>query len=581
VASVVVYREPQIVQQPLPANSALFAGQKITFTIKASAAIPVNYYWRFNGTNIPGATAVSYSLNNLQLTNTGSYSCFVSNAYGSVTSGVAALTVVASNYPYAQFVINDRPISYWRLDETSGIIAHDYISTNNGVYNNTLLNQTGNNLVDTHKAARFGPSINSYVGGIPLDFGTTNYTSNTNGQFSVECWVNGGAQTTDAGIITTGTGAGGEQFNLDCGGGSHAFRFFVRDNGGSAQLASGNVVPNSQWHHLVGVCNQSNGIVSLYVDGVLNATGTIGTNAGILDSTRPVTFGSRQSGSGNFDNQFVGSMEEVAIYRYSLNAAQVQAHYAAATNRAPIFAANPFSKPNANATQAYSSSISGSATDPNGDVVTYGKVGGPAWLSVAGNGFISGFPSNANANTNVFIVSARDASGLSNTASLYIYVNGVPGFVTDPFTSTTVTVGQSYSANIASQATDPNPTDVLNFSKVSGPSWLTVNNSGALSGTPLDSDVGTNSFVVSVADFVGLTGTATMTIAVAPQIAASLSLQGGNLLLNWSGGVGPYEVQMTTDLSSTNWTTIATSLATPTLLVTPTNEAAFYRIVGE
>jgi len=60
---------------------------------------------------------------------------------------------------------------------------------------------------------RFGTvSQNSCVANVPLDFAT-----NGNAQFSLEAWVNGGPQTTDAGIITKGTGAGGEQFNLDCG----------------------------------------------------------------------------------------------------------------------------------------------------------------------------------------------------------------------------------------------------------------------------------------------------------------------------------------------------------------------------
>ncbi len=490
--SVVVYREPQIVQQPLPANSALFVGQKITFAIKVNAATPLAYNWQLNGTNIPGALASTYSINNVQLAQAGNYTCLISNPYGSVTSSPAILAVVATNYPYAQLVINDHPVGYWRLDEASGNVAHDYFSTNNGAYNNALLNQPGNGLVDTHKVARFGvlASMNSYVGGIPLDFGTTNYTANTNGEFSIECWVNGGSQTTDAGIMTKGTGGGGEQFNLDCGsGGGHAFRFFVRQYDGTACLANGSVAPNGQWHHLVGVCDQTNGTVSLYIDGQLNASTTIGASAGILNSVQPVAFGSRQSGSGNFDDQFIGSLQDVAIYRYALSASQIQAHYAAAANRAPVFTNNPLIAAVASATQAYSASIAGSAVDPNGDAVVYGKVSGPAWLFVAG--------------------------------------------------------------------------------------------SGQLSGIPLTGDVGTNTFIVSVSDPAGLSSTATMLINVAAPIAASMALQGPNLQLNWTGGVGPYEVQMSTNLDGTHWTTIVTGLATPTLVVAPTNDTAFYRIIGQ
>ncbi len=358
----------------------------------------------------------------------------------------------------------------------------------------------------------------------------------------------------------------------------------MRDNGGGAHLANSTVMPNNQWHHLVGVCDEANGFVVLYVDGVSNASSTIGATSGILDSTNQVTFGSRQSGVGtSFNNQFLGSMEEVAIYNYPLSAAQVLSHYLAATNRAPVFVVNPIFKPGANAGQFYSSSIDTNATDPNGDTITYAKVSGPAWLTVAAGGSLSGTPSNSDANTNTFVVSARDAGGLSNTASLFIYVNGAPSFLSDPFTNAPVVAGQSYTASLASQASDPNPGDILSFGKVSGPAWLAVSTNGDLTGMPLSADVGTNSFVVMVADPGGLTGSATMTIVVisAPAIASGIAVQGTDVVLSWSGGIGPFQVQMNPDLTTTNWQTIATNLNLPTLLVPLTNDAAFYRIVGQ
>src|SRR5581483_1895168 len=98
------------------------------------------------------------------------------------------------------------------------------------------------------------------------DFAATN-----NGTFSVEVWAKGAAQTTDAGILTKGTGAGGEQVNLDTGSSaSHFFRFFARDASGGAHLANGTRGPDGNWHNLVGVCNESAGQVILYVDGVSN-----------------------------------------------------------------------------------------------------------------------------------------------------------------------------------------------------------------------------------------------------------------------------------------------------------------------
>src|SRR5262249_25541454 len=150
-------------------------------------------------------------------------------------------------------VLADNPIGYWRLDETSGSVARDYFGASSGSYTNALLGQAGNTNLDPHTAVKFGSvsNANSYVGGVPIGFAAANYAN-----FPEECWANGGAQTSDCGIITLGTD-GSEQFNLDCGAAGHAFRFFVRDAASEPHLANGNVVPNNAWHHLVGVCDQS------------------------------------------------------------------------------------------------------------------------------------------------------------------------------------------------------------------------------------------------------------------------------------------------------------------------------------
>lgn len=250
-------------------------------------------------------------------------------------------------------------------------------------------------------------------------------------------------------------------------------------------------------------------------------------------------------------------------------------------NWPPAFNLNPLTLASANASNAYSGTIATNASDLNGDALTFAKVGGPAWLNVASNGSLSGTPANSDANTNTFTVSVTDTGGLSNTATLYIYVNGAPSFTVNPFTMPPVVVGQNYSGTVATNATDPNPPDVLTFAGVSGPAWLTVAPNGALSGTPQSTDVGTNTFLVSVTDPAGLSNTATMTITVAAApIVSILSLQGGNLWLNWSGGVAPYQVQYSTDLVYGAWQDLDT-ISSNSLSIAPTNNVMFYRIVGQ
>jgi len=489
-SSIATLRAPVIVQQPTPTNVSIFAGATTNLSVIANAASPVNYFWRLNGNVIPTATNPTLPLPNLQVTNSGNYTVVVSNAFGAVTSSIALLTVAPTpSYPLGQAIVADHPLGYWRLDETSGTVAHDYVAGNNGIYSKVLLGQPGDKLVGTNKAARFGflATTDSCVSNVPIDFATTG-----NAVFSVEVWANGGAQTTDAGLITKGYGSGGEQFNLDCGGGGHAFRFFVRDAGGGVHAATSSVVPNSQWHHLVGVCDQINGHVYLYVDGVNVASSTIAVNTGLLSSSLPVTIGARQSGPATAnDFQFIGYLEEVAIYKSALNASQVTAHYVAATNRAPTFVSNPFAAPDANAGQSYAQTLAPLASDPNGDTTTFAKVSGPAWLGVSANGF--------------------------------------------------------------------------------------------LGGTPASSDTGTNIFVVSVTDPGGLSSSATMNLSVvaAPPIVVSAFLDGTNLMLNWSGGIAPYQVQQATDLGNLVWENLGAPGNANNMSVPATNGAAFYRVQGQ
>jgi hypothetical protein len=409
----------------------VFSGASNTWTFAASAALPVTYYWSLNGNLIASSSNPNLTLFNLQTSNSGSYSVVVSNVYGTATSSPVLLTVSpAPSYPLGQSILVDHPVGYWRLDELGGTVAHDYIGGKNGIYTSKVaLGQTGYNLIDTHYAARFGvlAASNSCVTNIQVDFATSG-----NATFSVEAWVNGGTQTTDAGIITKGYGSGGEQFNLDCGGSGHAFRFFVRDAAGGVHAATSSVVPNNQWHHLVGVCDQLFGRVYLYVDGARVASGNIATNIGLLTSTLPAAIGARQSSAASqFDFQFVGYMEEVAIYKYALNSNQVTAHFVAATNRAPTFVSNPFTAPNDTAGLAYTVSIANYGIDPNGDNMTFTKLSGPAWLNIAPNGNCNGTPFSPDVGTNAFLVRVSDPGGLSSTATMNLIVDPAAPIIVD------------------------------------------------------------------------------------------------------------------------------------------------------
>jgi hypothetical protein len=185
---------------------------------------------------------------------------------------------------------------------------------------------------------------------------------------------------------------------------------------------------------------------------------------------------------------------------------------------APAFSSASLVKADATQNSAYSSSLAADASDPNpGDTLSFSKIAGPAWLTVASNGSLSGTPGQAHLGTNVFTVRVTDSTGQFAQAQLSIAVtdvNDAPVFTADPIAGSSATEDAAYSGSIAASATDPDAGDTLTFTKTSGPAWLAVAANGSLFGTPGNGDVGPNSFTVRVTDAAGLFDEATLSITV-------------------------------------------------------------------
>ena len=82
--------------------------------------------------------------------------------------------------------------------------------------------------------------------------------------------------------------------------------------------------------------------------------------------------------------------------------------------------------------------------------------------------------------------------------------NTQPLFSSDPIGKSPATSGLAYAGTLADDASDPGGKP-LTFSMVSGsgPGWLSVATNGVLSGTPLSTDVGLNSWLVRITNGVG------------------------------------------------------------------------------
>jgi VCBS repeat-containing protein len=104
----------RITQQPI--SQSVLANSSVTFALTASGRAPLTYQWRFNGNVVPGATAPSLDLTNVDASRAGAYFAIVSNASGSVTSIVATLEVkvpvTITQQPQGQIVLQGTNVAF-------------------------------------------------------------------------------------------------------------------------------------------------------------------------------------------------------------------------------------------------------------------------------------------------------------------------------------------------------------------------------------------------------------------------------------------------------------------------------------
>jgi hypothetical protein len=168
-------------------------------------------------------------------------------------------------------------------------------------------------------------------------------------------------------------------------------------------------------------------------------------------------------------------------------------------NVAPTISGSPAGS--VQATQAYS--FTPSASDPDGDRLTYSIVNRPTWATFStSSGRLSGTPSSAHvgAYSNI-VISVSDGSASASLSAFSIDVaaaaNSTPTISGAPPTSVEAGVAYAFQPS-ANDAND----DPLGFTIQNRPSWATFNTStGRLSGTPTSAHVGTFSgIVISVSD---------------------------------------------------------------------------------
>lgn len=82
-----------------PQSQSIAAGQSLSLSATALGAPSLSYQWYKNGAPISQATASSYVVPSIQLSDAGTYSVRVQNGYGYTISGEAIISVYSANAP--------------------------------------------------------------------------------------------------------------------------------------------------------------------------------------------------------------------------------------------------------------------------------------------------------------------------------------------------------------------------------------------------------------------------------------------------------------------------------------------------
>ena len=485
IVSITVFGPPVFTNQlPITYNSVLntnfltlYAGANPNFSLAGVGAQPITYYWFTNGVYDGAQNNNNLTLANVRIGTLNVYSV-ASNAVGMATSAVWTASVIAdptnsSNglAPYPQQVLAGNPVGYWRLNEGNdnnngddGYVALDYASGNDGLYTNMILGESAGYSPTTDPSdlaaifAGFGsiPAFNSLAGQIRgVDFAATN---GANGEFTVEAWANGvsGGEPQILGGPLAAKGIFGvdDQFNLGIDTTLTHYRFYMRSANGTVYVVgSANLLPlDNRWHHFVGVCDETNGLLSLYGDGRLLATTSVPTNSGVYEDPEPMTIGAGTSDGINYSNQFNGYINDVAVYNYAMSASQVASNFTA-IGVEPLFV----QPPPATVSLTAGGTLSIPATAIGSDPLNY------TWADVSGGtnvatGSTNGLPLNASLtvsnvpgvwNNDQLKLTVNNTYGSTNFLVTVIVNTNAPQIALNLPSPVTIVSGQSYLYSIA------------------------------------------------------------------------------------------------------------------------------------
>jgi hypothetical protein len=306
----------------------------------ASAGIAANYSLSGGvavNTATPSGTSVLLAVGGL--TTGESYTLTavgVKDPYGNITGPGTSATFVANVVTYADVILADGPVMFYRFEEATGQKTKNYGTA--GVAADGLW-MTGNGEDDSVPV-----NVNPGTGPRPgefLGFGTDNRSGKFTGQegllwvnaqlqllnnlsaFSLEYWVKPKNRASDPAAFGNRIGIVGQNDAIEYGFINPSTIQIWTPGGGSLDTTYS--FPDETWHHVATIADGRT--IKNYFDGkFINQVSATTANYG--SSTYNVHVG----GGGAFDatgNHFTGEIDEVAIFQKAIPAERIAAHYKA------------------------------------------------------------------------------------------------------------------------------------------------------------------------------------------------------------------------------------------------------------
>jgi hypothetical protein len=478
-----------------PASVTSYVGSAATFNASVVGQPALGFQWTHNGNNITGAISSTLTLTNLQSTNSGVYTLWATNGFGSA-SGAVTLAVVDPP-PYYSQVVGAGPVAYWRLNETAGETAFDSVGGYNGTNNGSLvLGVKGPTppsfpgFESSHTAYQFDGATTR------IDLPGLNLNTNT---VTITAWVNlNGTQKPAPGIFSwQGAGNAGAQF------------LFGNTNNTLSAYWNGNlftstlVAPTNQWTFVALVVSPTNTVIYMATNSTLATWTSAATNdAAAFDS--PSVIGAGLSGN------FLGDIDEVAVYNQSLTPAQIANQLAASQVLLPVLTLT--SPANGSSFVAFSNILLTASVTTNGHTID--KVQFYSDSSLLGESTTPPYQSTLSGATagpvTLLAQAVYDGAGVVSSLPVNIIVTNLPPTPANDITNTV----QNTPVTIDVLANDTDPYNLpLTLQSVTHPGRGTAVIAGTnVIYTPFDYWFGVDAFDYTVNDGFGATASASVTV---------------------------------------------------------------------